>query len=110
MDDCGTTSAGRAASGAPLPADANSDEPITIGFEIGDNGIVASRVLAFRESRGWEIRFEAFTAQFEGASLEPSRELDRSIDNITGATLSVNAYKRLARFALWLHQHVQTST
>ena len=80
--------------------------PITAGFVIADDKIENFRVLVFRESRGWEIRNEFFTRQFDGGHLVDKNKLDRRIDNITGATLSVNAMKKLSRMALYLHRHV----
>lgn len=80
--------------------------PITAGFVITDDKIENFKVLVFRESRGWEIRNEFFTRQFDGGHLVKKNKLDRRIDNITGATLSVNAMKKLSRMALYLHQHV----
>lgn len=82
------------------------DEEITIGFVIEDDAIARSEVLVFRESRGWEIRFPSFKRQFRGARLADGDKLDKPIDGITGATLSVGAYQRLARLALMLHQEV----
>ena len=82
--------------------------PITAGFVITDNKIENFKVLIFRESRGWEIRNEFFTRQFDGGHLVKEKQLNQSIDNITGATLSVNAMKKLSRMALYLHQHVTT--
>lgn len=76
---------------------------ITLGFVVDDGAIADSRTLVFRESRGWEIKFPAFARQFVGARLDPHLRLDRDIDGITGATLSVGAYRRLARLALLLH-------
>lgn len=80
------------------------DHPITLGIAVDDSGIRALRVLVYRESRGWEVRHDFFTRQFDGARLD-GRRLDRRIDGITGATLSVNALQRAARLALWLHHH-----
>ena len=82
--------------------------PITAGFVISDNQIEQFKVLIFRESRGWEIRNAFFTEQFDGAHLTPQNKLNQPIDNITGATLSVNAMKKLSRMALHLHKHVIT--
>jgi hypothetical protein len=64
--------------------------------------------MAFRESRGWEIRHEFFTRQFAGVGLDESGRLDRPIDGITGATLSANATDRAARLALWLARQADT--
>lgn len=82
--------------------------PITAGFVISDNQVEQFKVLIFRESRGWEIRNDFFTEQFDGAHLTPKNKLNRPIDNITGATMSVNAMKKLSRMALYLHKQVTT--
>jgi hypothetical protein len=60
------------------------------------------RVLIFRESRGAEVHRSAFTRQYENASLGEDHSLDRSIDGITGATLSVWALNRQVKLALLL--------
>jgi hypothetical protein len=80
--------------------------PITIGVAVSDGAINNVRVLEFRESRGWEVRYPFFTDQFVDARLGPDERLDRRIDGITGATMSVNAVTRVARIALLLHEHV----
>lgn len=82
--------------------DIGKTEYITLGFVITKHMIDRSKVLIFRESRGWEIKFPSFAEQFLGAQLTSGMALDRKIDGITGATLSVNAYERLARLALFL--------
>lgn len=83
------------------------EKPITAGFVIENGVMQQARVLAFRESRGWEIRHEFFTEQFDNARLQEGTYLDRSIDNITGATMSVSAMKRMARVALYLDSRVR---
>lgn len=84
-------------------------KPITIGISILDNQIEGVRILEFRESRGAEVRMPFFTRQFVGLKLAPeNRQLSDSIDGITGATLSVKAVKKTARFALYLHQLITT--
>lgn len=80
--------------------------PITIGVSIVAGAIDKVRVLEFRESRGWEVRYPFFTDQFLEAKLGPDERLDRNIDGITGATMSVNAVTRIARIALVLHEHI----
>ena len=81
--------------------------PITIGITIIDGKIERVRILEFRESRGGEVRMAFFTRQFVGLSLQPPKgQLSENIDGITGATLSVKAVKKTARFALFLHQRV----
>jgi len=86
------------------------EQPITMGFVVYEDKIENMAVLAFRESRGWEIRYPFFTDQFLGAGiLREGMELDRNIDGISGATLSVNAATRLARLSLLLHNFVHPS-
>jgi len=85
------------------------DLPITAGVVVNDGAIEEIRVLAFRESRGWEIRYPYFTRQFVNARLD-DRELSKHIDGITGATLSVRAMKRMAQAALLLHEHAVTAS
>jgi hypothetical protein len=74
---------------------------------VNENALESIRVLAFRESRGWEVRYPFFTDQFSGIQLTPDRQLDRTVDGISGATLSVRALKKLARLALYLHQQTE---
>jgi|ETN02SMinimDraft_2_1059926.scaffolds.fasta_scaffold03180_2 hypothetical protein len=81
-------------------------EPITIGIVIGDSKIEEIEVLAFRESRGWEIKHDFFTRQFRGAFIEQQQRLDRSIDGISGATLSVNAMTKVSRLVLYLAESI----
>jgi hypothetical protein len=69
---------------------------------------VPIEVLAFRESRGWEIRYPFFTSQFSGLELADDGYLSESIDGITGATMSVRAVERVARLALWLDAQVES--
>ena len=82
-------------------------QPITVGIVVDKTGLESIRVLAFRESRGWEVRYPFFTDQFSGIQLTADNELDRSIDGISGATLSVRALKKLTRLALYLHQQTE---
>ncbi len=83
-------------------------EPITIGIVLSNSEIEEIRVLAFRESRGWEIKHDFFTRQFQGAAMEENTRLDRSIDGISGATLSVKAMTNVSRLVLYLSQFVST--
>jgi len=80
--------------------------PITIGVMVTGGAIHRVHILEFRESRGWEVRFPFFTDQFRHTRLGPGGNLDRQIDGITGATLSVRAVTRISRVALLLHEHV----
>lgn len=78
------------------------EQPITAGFVVAGGRIEQARVLVYRESRGGEIRYPAFLGQYERAGLTGEGELDKPIDGIAGATLSVHAMERMAREALSL--------
>lgn len=82
------------------------EKPITTGIVIAAGRIESVKVLVFRESRGWEVRHDFFTDQFREAGLSDDGGLDRHIDSISGATLSVNAVTRLARMVLYLDARV----
>jgi len=82
------------------------EQPITAGFVVEDDKLIETNVLVYRESRGWEVKYPAFRNQFAGAMLDDNRQLDTNIDGISGATLSVNAMRKMARLALFLHAHV----
>jgi hypothetical protein len=77
------------------------EELITVGFVIAQGRIDHVRVLAYRESRGQEVRDPAFLKQFAGSGLAEGDRLDRGVDGISGATLSVHAMERMARLALY---------
>ncbi|NCG08511.1 MAG: FMN-binding protein [Verrucomicrobia bacterium] len=79
---------------------------ITTGFLIENERLLQMRVLIYRESHGWEVRYPFFTNQFKGLELESDAKLSQNIDGISGATLSVNALTRLAQLALYLHGQV----
>ena len=80
--------------------------PITIGVLVNNQRIAEVRILKYRESRGGDVAYPFFTRQFRGLELtEPARQssvaaLSGHIDGITGATLSVNAVKKVAALAL----------
>lgn len=82
------------------------EKPISFGINIVHGQIKQIKVLAFRESRGGEIHMRAFSQQFNQAKLDNSLQLDKNIDGISGATMSVSAMKKIARTALLLHQQV----
>ncbi len=77
------------------------EELITAGFVVVEGRIDHVRVLVYRESRGQEVRYPSFLKQFKEAKLAPGERLDREIDGIAGATLSVAAMERMARLALF---------
>ena len=80
---------------------------IMAGFAINNAQIEQVKVLAFRESRGWEVRHDFFTDQFKSVALKEDHQLDKTIDNISGATLSVRAVRKLAQIAMLLDQRIQ---
>ncbi len=77
------------------------EQPITFGVVVKNGRIERMKVLAFRESRGDEIRHQIFSQQFNDATLV-DQQLDRHIDGISGATMSVRAMTDMARLALYL--------
>lgn len=84
--------------------------PITIAVTVRHERIEDVKVLEFRESRGWEVKYPFFTDQFRQARLVDDHRLDRNIDSITGATLSVGAVTRVAKVALILHGTLHESS
>jgi uncharacterized protein with FMN-binding domain len=83
------------------------EQPITTGIVVQGGRIERIKVLIFRESPGWEVRHDFFTEQFKAAGLTEKHGLDRHIDGISGATLSVRALTRLARLALFLDHQIE---
>ena len=84
------------------------EKSITSGIVINNKRIEQVKVLVFRESRGWEVRHDFFTDQFKQAALKDNNQLDKTIDNISGATLSVRAVRKQAQIALLLDQHIRS--
>ncbi len=82
------------------------EKPITVAVVVNHNRIENIKVLVFRESRGDEVRHAFFTQQFLNAGLDQKQQLDRDIDGISGATLSVRALIKISRLALFLSQHI----
>jgi hypothetical protein len=79
------------------------EQPITVGIIVENSYIKSLRVLTYRENRGGEVATASFTDQFNHASLDDNNRLERKIDGISGATLSVQALTRVAGLALFLH-------
>ena len=80
------------------------EEPITAGFVVENGKILQVSILAYRESRGGEVRHANFLKQYQGTSLQKDAQLNKTIDGISGATLSVRAVGRMARLALYFDQ------
>jgi hypothetical protein len=55
------------------------------------------------------VRHDFFTNQFKGLTLDDQNNLNGRIDGISGATLSVNALRNLARLALYVDRAARTS-
>jgi len=83
------------------------EQPITFGVVVAEQSIHALRVMQFRESRGWEIRYPFFTSQFAQLRLADGGALSHGIDGISGATLSVKAATRSAKLALALDEYTR---
>ena len=79
-------------------------KPITTGFTVDNEEISYIKILIYRESHGWDDRHPFFTDQFKRIRLRENNKLTKGIDNISGAPLSVNAIRRLARLALFLNR------
>ncbi len=66
--------------------------PITFMVVLNEDGTVRDvEILVYREPRGWEVRDKSFLSQFFG---KDSASDFRSINSITGATLSVRSMTR----------------
>jgi hypothetical protein len=81
-------------------------KPITVAVVIKDNKINQLKVLAFRESRGWEVKHDFFTNQFKQNTLTDELRLTQPIDGISGATLSVRALTKVAQLALFFNSQI----
>lgn len=73
----------------------------TSGFVVKDGAIDFARVLIYRESRGEQIAEASWLKKISGAKIAGAK-LDRTVDNISGATLSVKMMERMAATALLL--------
>lgn len=74
-------------------------QPTLCGFVISGGAVDIARVLIYRESHGEEVTQPSFLKQFAGARAA-GNQLDRHIDGISGATLSVLMMQRMARAAI----------
>ena len=81
-------------------------KPITTGVIVKDGAIEKIKVLIYRESHGWEVKHDFFTKQFDEVRLKQGNKLTSYIDNIAGATMSVDALRNIARLALFLDGRV----
>ncbi len=66
--------------------------PITFMTVLNVDGTVRDvEILVYREPRGWEVRYPSFMDQFTGRDAESDY---RTVNSITGATLSVRALRK----------------
>lgn len=79
--------------------------PTTCGFVIKAGAIESASVLVYRESRGEQVGTASFLQQLVGAR-PAGASIDKNVDNVSGATYSVNMMKRMARVALALDASV----
>ena len=104
----------RASKTAWILEEIGKEMPITIGIVVQDNKIERVKILAYRESRGGQVRRSRFLRQYRGKDSDDSIRINQDIINITGATLSVRALnfgvrKTLALFELVYRQSRTTS-
>lgn len=77
-------------------------KPVCAGIVVSQEKIQRVEILSAEGRWGSLVKKESFTSQFENVASVKSNRLTRSIDGISGATLSVNAVSQLARLALAL--------
>jgi len=76
--------------------------PVTAVFLVDDGRLCRVEILHHREQRGRAVRNPGFLRQFEGAALRPDLRMDRRIEGLSGATISTDAVRNMARLALLL--------
>lgn len=79
---------------------------VEAGFVTEAERLVRVRVLDSKEVRGKVIETERFLKQFVGSGLDETHQLDQRVDGVSGATVSVNALKKMALVALVLDSFV----
>ncbi len=86
--------------------DIGKSKPITTAFILENNVLEKVKILIYRESYGWEVKYPFFTDQFKEVFLQSNGKLSKRINNISGATLSSNALIRMAKLALYLTKFI----
>jgi hypothetical protein len=79
--------------------------PTTCGFVVKAGAIESAKVLVYRESRADQVGTPSFLNQLAGAK-SAGAGIDKHVDNISGATYSVDMMKRMAGAALQLDKTV----
>ncbi len=75
---------------------------IHAGFVVEGGRLVDTEVLSSKEKRGRMISSDRFLQQLAGLGLRKNGTFDRRVDGYSGATVSVNAMKKMVRLALVL--------
>ncbi len=78
------------------------EEAITFGIVVKNDEVLKAKVLTYRETRGFEIIRKAFQDQYHQVKINNQLKLNKHIDGISGATLSVRAMSKVVRIALYL--------
>ena len=79
---------------------------VRAGFAVENGRIIKTEVLFSKEQRGKVIQTSRFLRQFSGVGLKQGKKLDRHIDGYSGATISVNAMKKMALAVLILDSFI----
>lgn len=80
------------------------DATICAGIVISHGKIQMLEILSAEGRYGSLIKNDKFTSQFQNVGANEDKRLTRSIDGISGATISVNTISRLAQLALALDE------
>lgn len=85
------------------------DAPMTIGVVVDSAHIEELEVLKYAAERGRDVTRPGFTAQFEGASLDPrGASLDREIRDVAGIGEPAQIMTALVRLALHLDSRMRS--
>lgn len=84
------------------------DTTVCAGVVVIQGKIHELEILSAEGRYGSLVKNEKFTAQFKNVGGDGNKRLTRSIDGISGATISVNTVSRLARLALALDEIQET--
>jgi Na+-translocating ferredoxin:NAD+ oxidoreductase RnfG subunit len=83
-------------------------EQITYAVGVDDQGAVTQiEILEYRESYGYEVRNADWRAQFVGKTTDSEIKLNRTIANISGATLSCKHLTDGVRRVLMVHRIIK---
>ncbi|MBM4152083.1 MAG: FMN-binding protein [Kiritimatiellaceae bacterium] len=83
---------------------------IQTGFVVEQGQIAKSEVLVCKEDHGRQVRSARFLKQFTGLVINEKGQLNRRIDGLSGATISVYAVTGSAKLALYFDSLVAAQT